>query len=221
MYRAASVVDTNANDTEHFNELDITCTFISPIKLMCIVVCCLVTNLFIFTFFFTDLWDIEEETTVSRRTALVTMVSSADYVAGALLLLYTWNKYTPKHLNISTHALVVPENIPQNALQTLECMGWILHNVSAVTKKSQKKQRVAINFTKLKLWSAETNLTEFDQLLYIDSDAMLIGPMYKLFNKKYLPFSAVMSTNKFFNTGVFTYKADNKVLLNSASCITN
>lgn len=158
----------------------------------------------------TNVFDSQE----SNNFAMVTVISTADYVGGALLLLHTWNKYTPPELGIQTHALVVATNIPSHALRAMEELGWILHNVTALSKTRRtdgKNTRVSINFTKLKLWAAEANLTSFKQLLYLDSDALIVAPMHPLLDPKYLPLAAVMSSKKRWNSGVFTFQSSNKV----------
>lgn len=153
----------------------------------------------------------------SHHFAMVTMIATPDYVAGALLLLDTWKKFTPKSLGIETHALIVAENIPHYAREALEEMGWVLHSVEPLSKLRRSEgiqQRIPVTFTKLRLWSAEAGLTGFRQLLFIDSDAMLVGPIHELaIEEQYLPLAAVMSSRTRWNSGVFTFNASNQVNL--------
>ena len=147
-----------------------------------------------------------------RRLAFVTVVSTDGYVPGALVLLHTWHKFTTAEAKIDTIALVV-DSLTQRSQSLMREMGWILHPIRLLRKSGRKSNsKLAINFTKLKLWSSEANLTQYDQILYIDSDAMLTGEMYSALDSQYLPFSAVPNTsNSDFNSGVFTYKPDDSV----------
>eukprot|EP01105_Mastigella_eilhardi_P026054 TRINITY_DN7325_c0_g1_i1.p1 TRINITY_DN7325_c0_g1~~TRINITY_DN7325_c0_g1_i1.p1 ORF type:complete len:344 (-),score=111.33 TRINITY_DN7325_c0_g1_i1:22-1053(-) len=151
-----------------------------------------------------------------RRLALATVVSTADFVVGAAVLLHSWRRHTPRDVrgSVDAHALVVADNVPQHALAALERVGWTLHRVSALKKlrkdSNENTRRNAINFTKMRLWSAETNLTQYDQVLYIDSDALMIGEMHSLLRRRYLPFSAILSASSRFNGGVFTYHPSNE-----------
>lgn len=149
-----------------------------------------------------------------RKMAFVTLVSSASYVPGALLLLHTWHKHTEPELKIDTIALVVPEKVPTYCRSILETVGWTLHNVTALSKvRKESQKRLSINFTKLKLWSTEANLTAYDQVLYVDSDVIVLQAIHSALDEKYLPFAA--SPGPDFNSGMFTYKPDTQALLAS------
>ena len=175
-----------------------------------VIVLSLIFNLLLVSLFIGVPWE-------RHNFAMVTMIATPDYVAGALLLLDTWKKFTPKSLGIETHALIVAENIPHYARKALEEMGWVLHSVAPLSKLRRSEgiqQRIPVTFTKLKLWSAEAGLTGFRQLLYIDSDAMLVGPVHELaIEEQYLPLAAVMSAPTRWNSGVFSFNASNEVNL--------
>lgn len=149
----------------------------------------------------------------SRRLAFVTLVTSESYVPGAAVLLYTWRKHTPKELNIDTIALVLPNTLPEYCLQILQEVGWTLHNITALSKvRKEGQKRLSINFTKLKLWSSETNFSSYDQVLFADSDIVIIQEIYQALEEQYSPFAASLVNTKF-NSGILSLKPDNQVCL--------
>lgn len=154
----------------------------------------------------------------NRRLAMVTVLSSQDYIPGALVLLNSWKKHTPTLLAIDTVSLVVKGKFVEADLQVLRDFGWIVHQIDIIKKNRKKDSELhSINFTKLRLWSKEANLTMYDQVLYFDCDTLVLGEMYQLLHTKYLPFSAVerlrfTSTVRVFNSGLMSLKSDENVV---------
>ncbi|CAG8439662.1 10900_t:CDS:2 [Ambispora gerdemannii] len=97
------------------------------------------------------------------------------YMEGALTLGYTIKKHHPNH---QMYMIYFPENFSEAALCKLRAIDWIPRVVERIPPPWKGvPSYFADQFTKLQLWS----YTEFDGIMYIDSDALVVHPLQKAF----------------------------------------
>jgi hypothetical protein len=111
----------------------------------------------------------------ARRRAVATMISTDDYVTGALVLL--WGVVNHGDIGSARCICLVTEGVSSAARMQLEVAGWEIISVRAIESSSADivEEKWRQQFTKLHLFS----LTNFTQILYLDSDIIVKGSLQR------------------------------------------
>ena len=109
----------------------------------------------------------------SVHRAVATMISTDNYVTGALVLL--WGIVNYGRVGSSRLICLVTESVSESARGRLQAAGWDLFPVSAIESDSSDivEEKWRQQFTKLHLFS----LTNYTQILYLDSDTIVKGSL--------------------------------------------
>ena len=111
---------------------------------------------------------------VSRRAFFSALYTDNDFLEGALVLGYTLKKYHPNHPMYMMH---FHNQLSNRTLCSLRQAGWIPRGVDNITPPLQGVASQFIHqFTKLSLW----NMTEFDSIIYLDADNLVLGDISHL-----------------------------------------
>jgi hypothetical protein len=110
---------------------------------------------------------------ISRRRAIATMISTDSYVTGAILLL--WGIANHGEVGDARCICLVTQSVSASARRNLQAAGWQLISVDVIESSSRDvvEEKWRQQFTKLHLFS----LTEFSQVLYLDSDTVVKGSL--------------------------------------------
>lgn len=145
---------------------------------------------------------------IDKRFALVTMVSADEYVLAANVLLQSARKQLdPAVLSrVTCIALLIEEH--NNTYVKANLKGWERKFVPLLTPPfdgAVKFHRFKEQFTKLHVW----NMTEFDRIVYLDSDCFVVADFSALYLNTTKPFAAVLDyaggkVQSHFNMGVFS-----------------
>ena len=115
---------------------------------------------------------------VSRRVACATMVTSPSYVIGALVLGYSLRKIGWSR---ETVVMVSPEISPRDR-ERLALLWDRLVDIDHVPNPVPTRNLVLASFshcyTKLRMWE----LTEYDRVIYLDADTVVLGSLDELIN---------------------------------------
>ena len=154
----------------------------------------------------------------SNPYAIFTMVSSADYVVGANVLLFSIKKFLPSHLKTQVDfvALLIHEHA-DNDVVVARLRGWRIfytHLIKPARDSDVPFYRFKEQFTKLVLW----NMTTFTRVLYMDCDTLAVGDVSPLLTLPTKPFAAVRdwehgSLQDHFNMGVCSLAPNNTEFL--------
>ncbi len=108
-----------------------------------------------------------------NRRAVATMISTDNYVTGALVLL--WGIVNYGRVGSSSLICIVTESVSVPARKVLEDAGWEVVLVSTIESDSSDivEEKWRQQFTKLHLFS----LTNYSQILYLDSDTIVQGSL--------------------------------------------
>ncbi|CAF1049637.1 unnamed protein product [Adineta ricciae] len=111
---------------------------------------------------------------VSRKAFFSALYTDNNFLEGALLLGYTIKKYHPHYQMYIMHF----ENVLSNrTLCSLRQVGWIPRIVRNISPPLQGTWLHFINqFTKITLW----NMTEFDSIIYLDIDTLVLNDISHL-----------------------------------------
>ena len=111
------------------------------------------------------------------REAYITMVTSTEYVIGALVMAHSLKTTgTTKPL-----LCMVTNALGQQDLDSLRAGGLLPLVVDLILAPCESgiREWADVGYTKLNLWS----LTDWDKLVYIDADCLIVGPMDELFQR--------------------------------------
>ena len=112
-----------------------------------------------------------------RREAYVTMCTSKDYVSGALVMAHTL------HNTGTTRPLLcmVTKHLDGSDLESLRAggMSTILVDAIPAPVSSNVQEWDIVGYTKLNLWG----MSDWDFLVYIDADCLIVGNMDDLFTR--------------------------------------
>lgn len=114
---------------------------------------------------------------ISRREAYVTMVTSKDYIIGALVLAHSLEGTgTSRPL-----LCMVTKNLDNADLESLKVGGLqpVLVEPIAAPSLSNVQEWDAVGYTKLNLWG----LVDWDFLVYVDADCLVVSNMDDLFGR--------------------------------------
>jgi hypothetical protein len=113
------------------------------------------------------------DASTSRHRAIATMISSDSYVTGAVLLL--WGISNHGQVGDARCVCLVTQSVSASARRNLQAAGWELISVDVIESSSRDvvEEKWRQQFTKLHLFS----LTEFSQVLYLDSDTVVKGSL--------------------------------------------
>lgn len=108
------------------------------------------------------------------RRAFFSAVYTNNFIPGALLLGYTLRKHHPKH---SIYLMHFEDSLSEEALCELRQVGWTLKVVKRIPPPFKGTWPHFIDqFTKLILW----NMTEFDSIVYLDADTLVLDDISNL-----------------------------------------
>ena len=127
----------------------------------------------------------------SKQYAIVTMISSTDCVEMGNVLQFSIKKNTKKNFldKIDFIALLIQEH-SDNHLITDNLVGWNTRYVNRIDPGipgSVTFYRFKEQFTKLHIF----NMTEYDRILYLDADVLVVGDISPLLVKVNTSFAAV------------------------------
>jgi glycogenin glucosyltransferase len=110
----------------------------------------------------------------SSKRAFFSALYTDNYLLGALLLGYTLKRH---HSNINMFIITINDNISKESLCALQLEGWNIVSVSNIAPPLQGTWPHFVNqFTKLILW----NMTEFNSIVYLDSDTLVLDDISHL-----------------------------------------
>ena len=132
------------------------------------------------------------------RYASTTLVSTSSYVIGALVLGYSLRRSGWPH---ETVALVTPDIGPADR-QRLAGQWQHVVEVEPIANpnpsRDQGHAHFGTTYTKLRLWG----LTQYAKVIFIDADAVVVGPLEDLLERPAFAAAPDMSSPDLFNTGV-------------------
>ncbi|CAG8821974.1 10742_t:CDS:2, partial [Gigaspora margarita] len=110
------------------------------------------------------------------KEVFMSALYTENYFKGSLLLGYTIKKYHPNH---AMYLLYFPSQISASLVCQLKAVGWIMKEVERIPVPwdGHLYGNFDDQFTKLQMWS----LIEFDTIIYIDSDAIVLQRIDNLF----------------------------------------
>ncbi|KAF0501895.1 glycosyltransferase family 8 protein [Gigaspora margarita] len=110
------------------------------------------------------------------KEVFMSALYTENYFKGSLLLGYTIKKYHPNH---AMYLLYFPSQISASLVCQLKAVGWIMKEVERIPVPwdGHLYGNFDDQFTKLQMWS----LIEFDSIIYIDSDAIVLQRIDNLF----------------------------------------
>ncbi|XP_042517020.1 putative UDP-glucuronate:xylan alpha-glucuronosyltransferase 5 [Macadamia integrifolia] len=129
-----------------------------------------------------------------QKEAYVTMLHSSEaYVCGAIAL--------AQSIILTKSAkdlvLLADKTITKKSKRALIAAGWKIKDIERIRSPYAKKDAYnEWNYSKLRMWQ----LTEYDKVIFIDSDLIVLKNMDNFFRNSQL--SAVGNDNVFFNSGV-------------------
>jgi len=149
------------------------------------------------------------------RCAFVTMVSTDNYLAGALTLFYSVRKTGSSEAFI---AMVTTDGLSRPTLQSLETAGMTVVAVNRMNKSDtsdMSEERWNDNYTKLRLWQLA-----FEKIVFLDSDMIVLQPLDHLFALK-SSFAAVPDAFHpcYLNTGFMVLEPSNRTFAALAALI--
>ena len=111
---------------------------------------------------------------LSRKAFFSALYTDNNFLEGALLLGHTLKKYHPHHQMYMMH---LEKALSNRTLCSLRQVGWIPRAVQNIAPPLQGTWSHFINqFTKLSLW----NMTDFDAIVYLDVDTLVLGDISHL-----------------------------------------
>jgi alpha-N-acetylglucosamine transferase len=141
--------------------------------------------------------------------AVVSMLTSEDYLRGMLALGESIKENTSGDYVLIT-LILEEKQISQSTLDSLSRLGWEICAVPRIPppKEESVYPRFRDQFTKFSLWA----WVEFERVVYLDADCLVVGDISSLFTMKE-PFGAARdyASGQFrdgFNMGVFTVRPD-------------
>jgi hypothetical protein len=141
-----------------------------------------------------------------QRHAVVTMVTTLEYVIGANVLLHSLRKRNTKSKDTRYIALVLRGHYDVDRVVADLSPHWDVRYVQRISPPEPDKvfSRFVDQFTKLHVW----NMEEFECIVYLDSDTLCVGDISPLFEAREAPFAAVLDYSdgnimSTFNMGVF------------------
>jgi lipopolysaccharide biosynthesis glycosyltransferase len=140
------------------------------------------------------------------RCAFVTLVSTDNYLAGALTLFYSVRKTGSLEAFV---AMVTTDGLAPSTLQSLETAGMTVVAVGRLKKSDisdMSEERWNDNYTKLRLWQLG-----FEKIIFLDSDMIVLQPLDHLFALK-SSFAAVPDAFHpcYLNTGFMVLEPSNR-----------
>jgi len=156
-----------------------------------------------------------------KRNAYVSLICGGDaYVPGAEVLGKSLEATRTQHAKV----LLVTADVSEASRALLTGQGWLIREVEAISNPHREKgllfARFGNVFTKLHAW----NLTEFDKLVYLDADTLVLQNVDELFDRPSFAAGPDYFVPDRFNSGVMvlepstvTYDAIRAALLSSAS----
>lgn len=156
---------------------------------------------------------------MTGNSAYITLLTSEDYVPGALTLALTLKRELQTKYKVAV--LLDSSNITEDSLHLIkETFDDVIYvndkTISSPLERVVKKlgrQELAITFTKILLW----NQTKYDQLIYLDADTLPLKSLDHLFDQySYITPSQVVASPDIgwpdiFNSGVLALKPDSAV----------
>ena len=111
---------------------------------------------------------------LSRRAFFSALYTDNDFLEGALLLGHTVKKFHPQY---GMYMMYFPHVLSNRTLCSLREVGWIPREVKNIPPPLQGTWSHFIHqFTKLTLW----NMTEFDAIVYLDVDTLVLDEISHL-----------------------------------------
>ncbi|KAI9807356.1 MAG: hypothetical protein M1833_000099 [Piccolia ochrophora] len=116
------------------------------------------------------------------RRAWVTLLTKASYLPGVVILNYTLRK----HRSIYPLVVLVTESLPQECVEALQaedrCDGKLdVHHIEPLIPRQEVRtvaERFDDTWTKLRVF----DLVEYDKVVFLDADIMVMGEMDSLFD---------------------------------------
>ncbi|XP_038703530.1 UDP-glucuronate:xylan alpha-glucuronosyltransferase 2-like isoform X1 [Tripterygium wilfordii] len=156
-----------------------------------------------------DLSKIKTPAKTAKREAYVTVIHSSEaYVCGAITLAQSLLRTGTKIDLI----LLMDKSISENKREALAAAGWKIRFIKRIRNpKAEKNAYNEYNYSKFRLWQ----LTDYDKLVFIDSDIIVLRNLDILF--KFPQMSASGNDVWIFNSGVMVIEPSNctfKILMN-------
>jgi alpha-N-acetylglucosamine transferase len=138
-------------------------------------------------------------TTTKAKNAYVSVLYHEEFMMGIRVLGSSLKRSQTPH---DKYLLVTP-NVPVSVVRVLEAEGWIVRQVQAIANPHGNHrlflQRLNFVFTKLNIY----RLTEYEKVVILDADTMLISNVDELFACNDL---CAVVRNGFFNAGVMVIR---------------
>lgn len=142
------------------------------------------------------------------KKTFVTLLSSPAYLEGVIVLHRSLQKYGK---TVYPFMCVCSQSIDNHVIDVLEKEGIVTYKlpISSIEGLDLSKQHTAYErwsntFDKLMIWG----LTEFDKIVYVDSDMIILDNIDNLFDK--VPFTAVAAGSIYnwnhFNSGIMVFE---------------
>ncbi|XP_065880392.1 UDP-glucuronate:xylan alpha-glucuronosyltransferase 2 isoform X2 [Euphorbia lathyris] len=150
-----------------------------------------------------DLSKINQITTpkTAKREAYATVLhSSESYVCGAITLAQSLRQTgTTRDL-----ILLIDNSISESKRNALSASGWIIRLIKRIRNpRAEKYSYNEYNYSKFRLWQ----LTDYDKIIFIDSDIMVLKNLDILFN--FPQMSATGNDIWIFNSGIMVIEPSN------------
>jgi lipopolysaccharide biosynthesis glycosyltransferase len=105
------------------------------------------------------------------RMAIFTQFYSDDYFQGVITLAYSAKK---QHSDVEFNIMYLAKQVDPKLVNDLRSLGYIMRAVDRVIPhKDPSYWRFKDQYTKLKLWT----FTEYERVVYIDSDCVVVGDL--------------------------------------------
>lgn len=117
-----------------------------------------------------------------KKNALVTLLTSDDFLVGVQVLVYSFRKNCKVECEI---VVLATKNISKATLVVLKRHSVKIKIVNeipgpVVSSDHEAKHWSGAGLTKLHIW----NETEYDRVLYIDADCVVLQPIDELFDRE-------------------------------------
>ncbi|KAG6674688.1 hypothetical protein I3842_15G056000 [Carya illinoinensis] len=148
-----------------------------------------------------DISKIQSSTKTPKREAYVTVLhSSESYVCGAITLAQSLIRTGTKRDLI----LLIDSSISTHKRDALAAAGWKIRTIERIRNpRAEKNTYNEYNYSKFRLWQ----LTDYDKLIFIDSDVLVLRNLDILF---YFPqLSATGNDVSIFNSGIMVIEPSN------------
>eukprot|EP01135_Chromosphaera_perkinsii_P011458 Nk52_evm34s2402 gene=Nk52_evmTU34s2402 len=152
----------------------------------------------------------------SSRYAHITLVTGDAYVPGALALYASFvSNRKFEDASYADFVCAITEKVSEESKALLKKIGFKVIKLDAIapppnfeSKARGKDLRLAGAYTKLSIWALE----EYEQMLFLDSDTIILHDTTHLFDAYPLAMMAAVRGEPLFNSGVMLFKPNVRLL---------